>query len=235
MGRRSVAAAMAALAVAGIVGASPAIAAPADSPPGPALTIEEHARAVRHFDPFAWDTATVTGVPAPAAGVIDGAIARVVRRDLAYARSNAGGRCFGVSPCAAYVATVAQVPCVTGWLCVLHEREARWPGANGSDRAATSLVLDAATGRRMTIGQEVPASARPAFLASLDRAIVRAQREAGVYDPDLPPDVAFSDAQDWAPTPSGIRVWFDQYVAGPGVMGIVSVTVPYPAGSAVRP
>jgi len=64
--------------------------------------------------------------------------------------------------------------------------------------------------------------------------VAAAQLQAGFYDPAYPSEVTEGDFAGWAPLSDRIQIWFSRYAAGPGAMGAVTVSVPYPGRQLAR-
>lgn len=197
----------------------------------PAFTIStERRRDLPRYQRFRYQTAVATGMTPEAAASVDAAVARLVQAAVDRAVAKGEDDCLvGRGRCASFDATLTQLPCRDGYLCVLQEVSAIWPSAAIPYRTAETLVFDAATGEQVALTDVVPAAQMPAFLASVRERLDRFQRRHDIRGDDLPARLSPADLPSWAPLRRGIRVWFDEYVAAPGFFAVVPVRVPYPS------
>ena len=228
-----------AISLACIAGVSAVAGAPTASaePGGPAFAIALHTRSdVKHFDTFRYNTATAINVAPAAAARINTAVGAIVTRNVREAVANARFPCVAApGRCGVLDATLTQLPCVGGYLCVQQFAEEYWPGAATSNQAVDALVFDPTTGATVPISEEVAPSQMRAFVASVRDAVRAYQVKNGFYDPIFMKLVKPSTMKHWAPLADGIHIWFDKYVAGPGIAGVVEVTVPYPSAAVIKP
>ena len=100
----------------------------------------------------------------------------------------------------------------------------------GNSTALGVLAVDAAR-RRLVDAYR----ARDNIVSPTREAVKAYQKQNGFYDPLFLTLVKLSTMQHWAPLPDGIHIWFDKYVAGPGMAGVVEITVPYPSTAVIKP
>jgi hypothetical protein len=203
----------------------------------PGFLVETRTRDdLRNYGAFSYMTATTEGLAPEAAARADLAIEELVDAAVAAAVADDARRCpAGEARCGTFEQTLRPVACRDTVLCLEQRVSATLVGAATGYEQVDVLVLDPATGQPVTLDAIVPASREDAFLADVNAAVVQARSEAGVDDPGTWDEVSLADIGAWAPMPAGIRVWFPTFVAGPGSMGVVSVAVAYPDGTAPGP
>ena len=181
--------------------------------------IDTHARTdLRNYAQFSFMTATTKGLAPDAAARANERICGMVDAAVNDALTADGGACIeGEAKCGIFEQTLA-VQDVNGVPV----------GSATSDQRVDVLVLDRVTGRAVDLSRFVPTSATKGFLATVNAEVAAAQQWGGFYDPAYPTEVTEDDIAGWAPLSDRIQVWFSRYAAGPGAMGAVTVSVPYP-------
>lgn len=217
---------------------SPADPTPTASPTGdPGFTIETQRRTdLQNYATFTYMTATTDGLAPDAAARADLAIDELVDAAVEAAVADDARRCPAGEPdCGTFEQTLRPVPCREGFLCLEQRVAATLVGAATGYEQVDVLVLDPSTGQPVPLSAVVPAAREDGFLADINAAVAQARAAAGVDDPAVWDEVSLADIGAWAPMPAGIRVWFPTFVAGPGAMGVVRVTVAYPDGTSPGP
>lgn len=218
------------------VSPSPIPTAPPDSPTPIAVTeppgfaIQTHSRTdLQNYSQFTYMTATTTGLAPEAAATADERITGTVDAVVSAAVADDDRECLEGEPkCGYFEQTLKPIACRNDYLCLEQHVSAAPVGLAISDEQVAVLVLDPATGRTANVSDVVSESDREGFLASVNDAVKKVQQSYNVYDSSNAPNLAEPDFAAWAPLPDGIRVWFAKYTAGPGALGVVDVTVPYP-------
>ena len=210
----------------------PAVGASASATPASArgFAIETHARTdLRNYGQFAFMTATTKGLAPDAAAGADERIRGMVDAAVNDALAADDGACAeGEARCGIFELTLAVLPCPGEILCLKQDVNGVPVGSATSDQRVDVLVLDPVTGRALDLSRFVPPAATAEFLAAVNAEVAAAQQQAGFYDPAYPTEVTEDDIAGWAPLSDRIQIWFSRYAAGPGAMGAVTVSVPYP-------
>ena len=194
------------------------------------FAIQTHARTdLRNYDRFSFMTATTKGLAPDAAARADERIRAMVDVAVNDALAADDGACIeGEAKCGIFELTLAVLPCSGEVLCLKQDVIGVPVGSATSDQRVDVLVLDRVTGRAVDLSRFVPIEATEEFLAAVNAEVAGAQQQAGYYDPAYPSEVTQDDIAGWAPLSDRIQIWFSRYAAGPGAMGAVTVSVPYP-------
>ena len=208
-------------------GGATAAAAPTSAP---GFSIETHSRTdLKNYELFTFMTATVRGLSPDATATADERIRGMVDTAVNSALAADDGRCTdGVPKCGSFELALTILPCAEEVLCLKQDVNGAPVGSATSDQRVDVLVLDPKTGRAVDLTRFVPRGAKRNFVASVNDAVSLAQEQAGFYDPAFPNELTVGDFAGWAPLADRIQIWFSRYDAGPGAMGAVTVTVPYP-------
>lgn len=214
----------------GVTGPAGGATDPATPASASGFAIETHVRTdLKNYDEFSFMTATTRGLAPDAAARADERIGGMVDAAVNDALAANDGACVeGESRCGIFELTLAVLPCSGEFLCLKQDVDGVPVGSATSDQRVDVLVLDRATGREVDLSRFVPPEATEGFIAAVNAEVAAAQRQAGFYDPAYPTEVTEGDFAGWAPLSDRIEVWFSRYAAGPGAMGAVTVTVPYP-------
>ena len=216
---------------------SRAVSEPAGDATAPAMpvsaagfAIQTHARTdLRNYDRFSFMTATTKGLAPDAAARADERIRGMVDAAVNDALAADDGACIeGEATCGIFELTLDVLPCSGEILCLKQDVNGVPVGSATSDQRVDVLVLDSVTGRAVDLSRFVPIEATEEFLAAVNAEVAAAQQQAGFYDPAYPTEVTEDDIAGWAPLSDRIQIWFSRYSAGPGAMGAVIVSVPYP-------
>ncbi len=196
----------------------------------PGFAIDTHARTdLRNYAQFSFMTATTKGLAPDAAARADERIRGMIDAAVNHALAADDGACMeGEAKCGRFDLTLAVLPCSQEMLCLKQDVNGVPVGSATSDQQVDVLVLDPATGRAVDLSRFVSLEATDGFLAAVNAEVAAAQQQAGYYDPAYPTEVTEGDIAGWAPLSDRIQIWFSRYAAGPGAMGAVTVSVPYP-------
>lgn len=196
----------------------------------PGFTITTQTRPdLKRYQRFRYQEARAVGLSAEATTAVDAAVSALVTRTVAKAVREGKEDCLvGGGQCGSFDATLTQLSCRDGYLCISQDVSALWPSSAKTYRTAETLVFDVVTGRRVALEDVVSAARMKQFLSSVGDALARFQRRHGITTDDLPNRLKPADIESWAPLRRGIRVWFDEFSAAPGFFGVVDVRVPYP-------
>ena len=210
---------------------SPSVSPTAAPASAPGFTIEMHSRTdLQNYGQFTYMTATTKGLAPDAAARADERISGMVDAEVNHALAADDGACMeGEAKCGIFELTLAVLPCSGEFLCLKQDVNGAPVGSATSDQHVDVLVLDPVTGRAVDLSRFVPPEATERFLAAVNAEVADAQQQAGFYDPAYPTEVTEGDIAGWAPLADRIQIWFSRYSAGPGAMGAVTVSVPYPA------
>ena len=203
----------------------------------PGFVIETHARTdLENYSQFSFMTATTKGLAPDAAAKADERISGMIDAAVNDALAADDGACMeGEAKCGRFELTLVVLPCSGEFLCLKQDVNGVPVGSATSDQQVDVLVLDPATGRAVDFSRFVPLEATEGFLAAVNAEVAAAQQQAGFYDPAYPTEVTEGDIAGWAPLSDRIQIWFSRYAAGPGAMGAVTVSVPYPGGISSQP
>ena len=192
--------------------------------------IDTHARTdLRNYAQFSFMTATTKGLAPDAAARADERIRGMIDAAVNHALAADDGACMeGEAKCGRFDLTLAVLPCSQEMLCLKQDVNGVPVGSATSDERVDVLVLDPLTGRAVDLSLFVPLEATKGFLSAVNAEVAAAQQRGGFYDPADPIGVTEDDIAGWVPLSDRIQIWFSRYAAGPGAMGAVTVSVPYP-------
>lgn len=196
----------------------------------PGFVIEMHSRTdLRNYDRFSFMTATTRGLAPEAAAAADHRVSRMVDSAVNDALAADDRTCMDGEPrCGSFDLTLSVLPCAGEILCLKQDVTGVPVGSATGDQRVDVLVLDRLTGQSIDLSRFVPSDATEEFLTAVNTEVASAQQQAGFYDPAFPAELTVGDIGGWAPLADRIQIWFSRYAAGPGAMGAVTVSVPYP-------
>ena len=204
---------------------------------GPAaFIIVPHSREdLEKFAEFIYDTATVAGVTAAAGSAINNLLSALVEPEVAAATAENANECAsGESKCGYFVLSLEPVACMHDYLCVKADIGGAHVGAATGDQAVEGLVIDPASGQRITLTDAFTGSKLKELRKRIRQAAANFQNEHGYSPADFPVD--FSAISAWMPQPDGVHVWFEKYAIASGADGVVELIVAYPGtGAADEP
>ena len=192
------------------------------------IQFQSHSREdLKNYELFTYQTASSVGLGSEETVVADNNLSAFVDRMVdAAVKENSNG-CVSSGPqCGQFEQTLQAPACATEqYLCVRQHGAGIAPGAATGEELLTTLLLDAATGQRVSAEQYFGTAEAKSFRATVEHAAVSMQKANDFYFSSDPPNYSKNNLPAWLPLTDGIHVWFSKYEVAPGADGVVEIIV----------